>query len=223
MKDILIHIILIQLLSSCTAIGITIDSRDRANNLKEALKADKIDREDQPITVINKMNGKIQGSFEAFIYKYDSTENAVSSLSRSNPYNGINFPAIGDSISVQIENVDSLEGIFSGISHKEGTFHLMATTKDSTVVKAVPITSITNIEGSTSKFVLENPKLNNFYLVCSTSKNTYELPLTRLKHLNYKEPKRHSSATVAGILFDLGTIIYMGLQARLWYNRANDK
>lgn len=199
MKNIIRFSPLLLLISGCTVFGIVADA---SSNNRRQKQLDIIDEVHQNI-VLQKTDGEeIEAVFLDFSYLSDTTDTKhITELTAEK-----SFPQIGDSVSLTLENGNSIQGIFTGLMHKDKHFEFIFRPAWSTMIsnnyKFDDIIVITDME---SDLMIDQPEEERIIVHYDAENKSGRIPLNDLSYLNKQSVKKRYTGTLVGLSLDAMT------------------
>lgn len=192
MRNIIVLVLLIPLINSCTVVGFV---ADHVSNKKAQRRSDSINKSGQEILLQEVEGPEVSGTFTGFSYGSDTEEMTT--------YKEDSFPQLGDSITISLENGKNISGTFAGIMHTENQNELiLKPTWNQKKVKYYPLFEINSLEDPVSNLSLDQPVKDRVYIHFMSDTNPFTVNLADIRHLNKQVVKKNYTKTFIGVAVD---------------------
>ena len=203
MKNQMLLLLLVPLLTNCgTLTGFTIDmikNSKKGNNTTTV-----INRENQPITFVTNQDVSMNATYRGLLYKTeDHNQLRKSTLNAEVTHGFINFPKIGDSLTVLSKDEQITSGLFWNFRKSKTGYEISLHNDDSGIEENIKFSSIKKLTWGVDPFEIQDPDINRLFMKYDSDDIRAEIAVSSLKQLNTKRPKGYMKFTTIGLIVDL--------------------
>ena len=203
MKNHMLLWLLLPVLTNCgTLTGFTIDMIK--NSKKSNNTTNIINRENQPITFVTNQDVRMHARYNGFVYKTEDHDHLRTSSLHAEITNGfINFPQIGDSLTVVRKNEEITSGLFWNFRKSKTGYGISLHNDESGIEDHIRFSSIKKLTWNVDPIEIQDPNIDQLFMKYDSDDIRTEIALSRLKHLNTNRPKGNMKFTTIGLVVDL--------------------